>query len=88
MYETSTYGQSEDALAQEMQDQFCGCIEVMRDLQAVENEPVGKHRDLLNSNSPGKHRDLLNSNSRLLRNHVGEIPVGFASLLVRENLLK
>ena len=76
MYETCKYGQTEDALVQEMLDQICGCIEVILDLQAVENKIVGKHPD------------LSNSNCRLLSRHVRELHVGVVHIFVGDYLLK
>ena len=59
MHETSTHGQSEDAFVQEIKDQICGCTEVLRVPQAVDNEHLGEVRD------------QVNKNPFLLRIHVG-----------------
>ena len=64
MYETSTYGQSEDAYVQEIQDEFRGCTGLLRMIQVVDNEFVGELPDQLDKN-------LL-----LLLIHGGEIDVG------------
>ena len=76
MYETCKYGQTQDALVQEMLDHICGCTEVILDLQAVENKIVGTHPD------------LSNSNCSLLRRHIRELLVGDVHIFVGDYLLK
>ena len=50
MYETSTYGQSEDAYVQEIQDEFRGCTGLLRMNQVVEKDFVGELGDQLDKN--------------------------------------